>query len=385
MPISQQLQSIKDSIETFKNGIEAKHAQTAQDDKEVLGGIEFCMLLSGIPSFRKLPGVPEHMGFDPYYVCNSPENTQELKSYLESVFGIKDAETLASQSYDFFHCFNEYYDFACEWDGTPNFDIESLSDDGKQIYRKSRDFAVLFRDYVGQQGFFAWDIGEHIMLCRAAFACGIIDRSQYEEMIMREARQCNEMFGNFAEYAVSALCGAVYYMYVTAGQFEEDGLAEFLDINLRIVGKLFADGVWSLNAWCEKNYKQLAIPQDQVEDLLGDAYLGISGVASDRILVDGYRIGVMLRETSKDPRDSGWRFFAGDESSEYLADPGNFGVVSLNLIVNYSPDVIAHIESPVGTLLARNEETDEFEPFDPENADNYNTEDPDAPDPDAFG
>ena len=210
MPISQQLQSIVDSIATLKAGITAQLDQVDQDDMVIIEPLNFCTILSGLPSFRRLPGIPEHMGFDPNYTCDSPENAQELRQYLESVFGIKDADTLNTQRYEFFHTFNEYYDFASEWDGTPTVDVDTLSDDGKLIYTKSRDFAYYFRDLVGQQGFLAWDIGEHVMLIRAAYACGILTQSQYEDMLILEGRQCNEMFANFGDFAISALCGAVY-------------------------------------------------------------------------------------------------------------------------------------------------------------------------------
>ena len=382
MPISQQLQSIVDSIATLKAGITAQLDQVDQDDMVIIEPLNFCTILSGLPSFRRLPGIPEHMGFDPNYTCDSPENAQELRQYLESVFGIKDADTLNTQRYEFFHTFNEYYDFASEWDGTPTVDVDTLSDDGKLIYTKSRDFAYYFRDLVGQQGFLASDIGEHVMLIRAAYACGILTQSQYEDMLILEGRQCNEMFANFGDFAISALCGAVYYMFVTAGQFEEDGLAEFLDINMRIVSKLFNDGVWALNAWCEQNYKQLAIPSDQIERLLPDAYLGMNAVASDRILVEGYRISVMLREEPKSPQDTGWRFFAGDEPEDYVTNPANFGILDINLIVNYSADVIPFLEMPVGTLLTRNDD-DEFVSYEGEI--DLNGESPDDIDPEAFG
>ena len=382
MPISQQLQSIVDSIATLKAGITAQLDQVDQDDMVIIEPLNFCTILSGLPSFRRLPGIPEHMGFDPNYTCDSPENAQELRQYLESVFGIKDADTLNTQRYEFFHTFNEYYDFASDWDGTPTVDVDTLSDDGKLIYTKSRDFAYYFRDLVGQQGFLAWDIGEHVMLIRAAYACGILTQSQYEDMLILEGRQCNEMFANFGDFAISALCGAVYYMFVTAGQVEEDGLAEFLDINMRIVSKLFNDGVWALNAWCEQNYKQLAIPSDQIERLLPDAYLGMNAVASDRILVEGYRISVMLREEPKSPQDTGWRFFAGDEPEDYVTNPANFGILDINLIVNYSADVIPFLEMPVGTLLTRNDD-DEFVSYEGEI--DLNGESPDDIDPEAFG
>jgi hypothetical protein len=119
---------------------------------------------------------------------------------------------------------------------------------------------------------------------------------------------------------------------------------------------LFEDDIWSLNAWMQKNFKQLAIRDEQVQQILGEEYQGLTAVAADRILCDGYRISVMLREPSVAPSDSGWRFFAGDEDQEYLADGNNFGALDLNLIINYSPDCADFLDMPVGTFIVRNDE-----------------------------
>jgi len=42
--------------------------------------------------------------------------------------------------------------------------------------------------------------------------------------------------------------------------------------------------------------------------------------ASDRILVDGCKVGYMYRENPDFPEDGGWRFLSGDESGDYLDD-----------------------------------------------------------------
>lgn len=48
--------------------------------------------------------------------------------------------------------------------------------------------------------------------------------------------------------------------------------------------------------------------------------------ASDRITVDGARVGYMYREAPDFPKDSGWRLLAGDESDEYMDDADQHGV-----------------------------------------------------------
>src|SRR5215831_11401221 len=49
-------------------------------------------------------------------------------------------------------------------------------------------------------------------------------------------------------------------------------------------------------------------------------------IASDRITVDGCRVGFMYREPSTDDVDSGWRILAGDESQQYMDDPDHLSI-----------------------------------------------------------
>lgn len=75
-------------------------------------------------------------------------------------------------------------------------------------------------------------------------------------------------------------------------------------------------------------------------------------IASDRITVDGAPAGYCYREAGEDV-DSGWRFFAGDESEAYAENPGNFAFYDINTIANYDPSIVVLIESPVGSMFER--------------------------------
>lgn len=68
-------------------------------------------------------------------------------------------------------------------------------------------------------------------------------------------------------------------------------------------------------------------------------------MVSDRIMVDGKRVGYMYRDEPHDEYDSGWCFFAGDESEEYAADPANFAIYDVNTAANYDPDITEHLEA----------------------------------------
>lgn len=65
-------------------------------------------------------------------------------------------------------------------------------------------------------------------------------------------------------------------------------------------------------------------------------------LATDRILVDGSPVGYMYRD------GSGWVFTAGDETPEYLADPGHLNLVSLNVIANYDRATVPYLQAPPG-------------------------------------
>lgn len=80
-----------------------------------------------------------------------------------------------------------------------------------------------------------------------------------------------------------------------------------------------------------------------------------SCVATDRITVDGGRVGYMYREAPHDRDDSGWRFFAGDESREYVDDSRNLEIYNVNTIANYDPEITPFLDSPTGSAWARDE------------------------------
>ena len=81
---------------------------------------------------------------------------------------------------------------------------------------------------------------------------------------------------------------------------------------------------------------------------------GNSGcIASNRITIDGMKVGYMYRENPAGSNfpDSGWRFFAGDESEEYSDNPQNFKLYDLNTICNYDSSIIDFLDADYGTAF----------------------------------
>ncbi|UYQ94655.1 DUF2185 domain-containing protein [Chitinophaga horti] len=86
-------------------------------------------------------------------------------------------------------------------------------------------------------------------------------------------------------------------------------------------------------------------------------------VATDRITVDGLRITRMYREAPTDESDSGWQFYSGTETQEYVDDANNWSIYSVNTIANYDKAIIPYLHFPVGTDLERVPGSDKFDIF----------------------
>ncbi len=99
--------------------------------------------------------------------------------------------------------------------------------------------------------------------------------------------------------------------------------------------------------------KKLKLKGEDIKPLL--EWDGPSGcIATDKITVEGFKIGYMYRE-KPNPKypDSGWRFFQGEESDEYIKDVKNSGIYDLNTICNYDPSIIPLLKSPCGVCYYR--------------------------------
>ena len=92
-----------------------------------------------------------------------------------------------------------------------------------------------------------------------------------------------------------------------------------------------------------------------VKPLLSD-WKGADGcIATNRITVEGCKVGYCYREKPDGDWDSGWRFTAGDESEEYMDDPNNAGIYKLNTICNDDPDIIPLLNTPAPCAFERDE------------------------------
>ena len=97
------------------------------------------------------------------------------------------------------------------------------------------------------------------------------------------------------------------------------------------------------------------VKAEDVKHLLPD-WEGADGcIATNRITVEGCKIGYCYREKPDGGWDSGWRFTAGDESEAYMEDPNNAGIYKLNTICNDDPDIIPLLNTPAPCAFERDE------------------------------
>ena len=303
---------------------------------------EFTLLLSGISTCRRVPGVPAHMGYESLYHCESEEDVRQVREHLERLFHVTDKDSLKRACVQVYHGSNEYEQFMTFWSGAPLFDIKELNSDGRRGFLHCKKLAENFLPIVREKGFYAWDIDNIIGLCRSAVACGILTDEEFWLATDPWVRKAQVFYHSYEEYAISSLCGAVYDM----GRYDDD-VSGFFDINRNLVENLLGEGgAWQRNSWY--------IPEEREWAALVDGNMGSMGCfVTKRALSEG-NMGYMYRdEPAPGYPDSGWRFLVGDESDEYIDNPDNTSVCVLNTVYNFWPDAMAYLHAAVGRRFGR--------------------------------
>lgn len=315
----------------------------ADPDAREVGRKEFTLLLGGISACRRLPGIERHMGYEELYHCTKEQDIAAARENLKKYNGVVNRDSLMKACYQDFSTGYEYEEFMTFWKGAPMFDITELNEQGRDGFTRCSQFAEYFYPVVKEKGFYAWDINERIGLCRKAVACGIITEEEFWEITDTWVRIAEVFYHSYAEYAVSCLCGAIYYM----NRFSDDDPQGFLDININVIDSLMNEGgAWRRNQWYEpKEREWVALFRDN---------LGSMGCIITKKALDAECVGYMYREEPMENMpDSGWRFFFGDEDDEYVNDAGNSSVCAVDTICNLNPDIMAYMYAKIGSRFGR--------------------------------
>lgn len=84
---------------------------------------------------------------------------------------------------------------------------------------------------------------------------------------------------------------------------------------------------------------------------------------TNRILLDGQLVRFLYREAPDDEDDSGWRFTAGDETDEYMADLDNLSYVSLGAVLSKDDSILHLLDNPEGSAFKRDTASGRFVPY----------------------
>jgi hypothetical protein len=93
-------------------------------------------------------------------------------------------------------------------------------------------------------------------------------------------------------------------------------------------------------------------PLVKVDEPLGED--GHLVLASEMVIgVDRDPVLFAYREPPDNQRDSGWRFFGGNEDEAFTSDPNNIALCPLSAFLKLDPSLRVIINSPTGTAWAR--------------------------------
>lgn len=297
----------------------------------------FTLLLSGLSACRKIPGIEKHMGYKNLYHCETKKDAAAAGEYLQKRYHVRpgDLDSLKMALIREFSDCEKYEQFRTFWVGSPMFELEELRPENRGWFSVSRDMAEPFIPIVKERGFYAWDISERIGLCRKAAACGMITDEQFWELTDPWVRQAQVFYHSWKDYAVSCLCGAVFFMR----RESEEQLKSFLELNQKLIRQLFAEGMpWQRNAWYEPQEREWTEMFDIRQECL-----------ITRQALEEERIGYMYRqEPEEDFTDCGWRFMTGEETEEYVSNPGNILVFRYSDVCNIEPSVRAYFYAEYG-------------------------------------
>lgn len=297
---------------------------------------EFTFLLSALAGFRKVPGITKQMDFKEHYHCATETDKKMVRDFLKETFSITDKESLVKACYVRYSGSREYEQFMTFWKDAPLFDIANLQPDALKAFEMCKEKASHFYPILQEKGLYAWDFNERINICRLAVACDIITEEEFTKLTDAWVRLAQVFYHSYEEYALSCLCGVIYFM----ARFDESNLEDIYDLNTKLIDLLFQhDAPWGTNAW----YK----PAER--ELIGLMERDLGCIITKKAL-DNEKIGFMYRaEPFVDRPDSGWRFMYGDETQEDLDDVNNSSIISINHVCNIQPDVLAYMYAKAGS------------------------------------
>lgn len=180
--------------------------------------------------------------------------------------------------------------------------------------------------------------------------CSYFENTQLSGSILAESPLLNDDFLELPN-------GEKVYFYQIIPLYEEE-----MNYKIDNGSEALFDLFWEINPvldinrknMCYTGSKKYKIPKSTMRNLIDCEDLPSGCFATDKIIVDGEKIGFMYRETPLNVQDSGWRFMSGNENDDYMNDTSKSGIYHLNTLCNYDESIIELLDFPVGSIFKRN-------------------------------
>ena len=206
--VEKDLASAKTSFENLFADI--KNTFDSVKDKRELTFPEAANYISYIQASFITSGMGIRLPFDkPFFECDSDEDKQKLKMFLEGKFGITDLKSLQQ--------WFGYERIAPMIDGVDN---AMKNNDPMPVDRMSINERVHFESiqlvlrYLGgllpEAGVSAWDYNYVIALARIAYAAGVLTKTEFAETTIFFTDETTNYFSSWEEFARSVIIGGFF-------------------------------------------------------------------------------------------------------------------------------------------------------------------------------
>ena len=82
--------------------------------------------------------------------------------------------------------------------------------------------------------------------------------------------------------------------------------------------------------------------------------------ATKKLVDEKRKVKYMYREKPSNEKDSGWRFFCGEEDDDYVNNPNNIEIYDITTILNIDKSIFPYLNSAYGVSFEREDDNKVF-------------------------
>ena len=143
--------------------------------------------------------------------------------------------------------------------------------------------------------------------------------------------------------------GRIYYSYRLAEESDDERMPALNAFVFSQIGHLQLSFYFDDETDVELAYKIFSSASGDPATLSDHRIYSQLCLATNMIMKERQPVAYMYREDPDNADDSGWRFFSGRESQEYVDDPDNTQVYPVAFVVQTTPEIVTHLNAPTGS------------------------------------